>query len=258
MPTVATYRSNVAPMRRVSKTALLTGATSDIGAASAKHLARAGFNLLLSGRRIERLEGILHGPESSGRCVLIRADIGSLDGVETLARSARDQLNAWGATLSALIHVAGVWHDDHHAFVGQDFLRTDIAEIEKVLNATLLGAVYLTRQVLDLMPCGQDGKIIGISGTFPGGGAGWLHYFVAKQALELFLTGLAAELEKDRIQVNCVSPSYVATEPLKQFLPNHARTALVREEVAEVVDFLISPAARNITGQVIVVKSSRA
>lgn len=244
-------------MRGEPKTALVTGATSDIGAAIARHLALAGFDLLLTGRRSECLEAISSDLGSSGRHVLVRADIGSLHGVEALARSVRSQLNTWGTKLSALIHVAGVWHDDHRAFIGQDFARTDMAEIDKVLNGTLLGAIYLTRHLLDLIPRDQNSKIIGISGTFPTGGAGWLHYFVAKQALELFLTGLAAELEKDGIQVNCISPSYVATEPAKQFLPDHVDTALVPEEVAEVVDLLISPAARNITGQVIVVKSTR-
>jgi NAD(P)-dependent dehydrogenase (short-subunit alcohol dehydrogenase family) len=243
----------------LNKTALVTGATSDIGVAIARHLARGRFNLLLTGRRMDRLRTISEELEKLGvKSAALPADIATPNGVSALARSVRIHLEHWKSALSVLIHVAGVWHDNDRALVGRDFLDTDITEIENVLNVSLFGAVYLTKHLLDLMPHQQNAKIIGISGTFPLGGAGWLHYFLAKQGLELFIAGLASELHKHEIQANCVSPSYVATDPLKQFFPDAAKAALEPEEVAEVVDFLVSPAARNITGQVIIVKSGRA
>jgi 3-oxoacyl-[acyl-carrier protein] reductase len=243
---------------RPNKAALVTGATSDIGMAITRHLAKAGFNLMLTGRSEDRFRKISANIEEARTKVSVfPADLGTPNGVNSLARSVRMQLEDWQSTLSVIIHVAGVWHNEQRAFTERDLVDTDIEEIESVLNASLTGAIYLTKHLLDLVPHHENAKIIGISGTFPSGGAGWLHYFVAKKGLEFFMTGLASELQRHQIQVNCVSPSYVATEPLKRFLPKCAHVALSPDEVADVIDFLLSPPAQNITGQVIVVEKSK-
>ncbi len=84
----------------------------------------------------------------------------------------------------------------------------------------------------------------------------WLHYYVSKKALEAFTVGLADELREYQVQVNCISPSDVATEPLKRFFPEDADTALDPSEVADLAVYLISSStADHITGQIIVIKS---
>ena len=104
----------------------------------------------------------------------------------------------------------------------------------------------------------RRGIILCISGTFASGGAGWLHYYVSKLALEHFTVGLAQELRGHEVQANCICPSDVATEALKKFFPDDAKTALAPESVAELAEFLLSKKADNISGQIIVLKNKTA
>ena len=83
--------------------------------------------------------------------------------------------------------------------------------------------------------------------------SGWLHYYVSKKAIESFTIGLAEEFREHEIQVNCISPDCVATEPFCQFAPEDVEKALFPEDVANLAVFLLSENADHITGQTIVI-----
>jgi NAD(P)-dependent dehydrogenase (short-subunit alcohol dehydrogenase family) len=168
------------------------------------------------------------------------------------------RVNAKLGSPDILVNVAGVWHDDKTVFAGVPLVDTPAKQILEVMEVGLLAPMLLTRAFLPPMLRAQQGKIISISGTFATGGAGWLHYYVSKLGLENFTVGLAQELRPSKIQVNCVSPSDTATDALRRFFPEDAKTALDPREVARLVVFLASQDAEHITGQCIVIKNKDA
>jgi NAD(P)-dependent dehydrogenase (short-subunit alcohol dehydrogenase family) len=154
------------------------------------------------------------------------------------------------------VNVAGVWHDDKIVYYGPHLEDTPAAQINEVLDVGIRAPMLLTRNFLRGMIQKRRGKVLNISGTFSSGGAGWLHYYVSKKAIEYFTIGLADELRVYEIQVNCISPSDVATEALKRFFPEDATTAISPDDVARFAIFLLSDEiADNVTGQIIVIKN---
>ena len=115
--------------------------------------------------------------------------------------------------------------------------------------------MVLTSLLLPSMVRRNAGHVLNISGVFSGGADGWLHYYVSKKALEAFTIGLAQEVWDVEVQVNCISPADVATEPYERFYPESADRALKPEEVAEVALMLLGDASRHITGQIIEVRN---
>jgi NAD(P)-dependent dehydrogenase (short-subunit alcohol dehydrogenase family) len=82
---------------------------------------------------------------------------------------------------------------------------------------------------------------------------------VSKKAIEDLTIGLSHELRNQQIQVNCISPSDVATEAYKKFSPEDATSdnALQPEDVASLTLFLASKESDHITGQIIVIKQKK-
>jgi len=160
-------------------------------------------------------------------------------------------------SLDVLVHVAGVWHNDKMVYAGIPLAETPEEQIREVLEVGITAPMVLTRGMLPLMIPNKRGKIIAISGTFASGGAGWLHYYVSKLALEHFAVGLSQELRQHEIQVNCISPSDTNTDALRKFFPDDATTAIEPSEIGKLCSFLASSDADNITGQCIVLKSKK-
>jgi 3-oxoacyl-[acyl-carrier protein] reductase len=156
--------------------------------------------------------------------------------------------------------VAAVWHDDENPFFGAPLHETSTEQINEVLDVNLRAPMLLTRLLIPGILQKKQGKIINISGTVSEvGGAGWLHYYVSKLAVEHFTVGLAQELRPYGIQVNCISPSNTKTEALVKFFGDDAAGALPPEDVAKLAVFLTcNPVADHLTGQIIVIKNKAA
>jgi NAD(P)-dependent dehydrogenase (short-subunit alcohol dehydrogenase family) len=105
----------------------------------------------------------------------------------------------------------------------------------------------------------RAGKILQRSCGFAGPheAAGWLHYYVTNKAIEAFTRGLAYEARAHEVQVHCIAPWFVATEPVRRFFPGESETALDPKDVARLAAFLLSREADHISGQVIEVRSKR-
>jgi 3-oxoacyl-[acyl-carrier protein] reductase len=234
---------------------LVTGASTGIGRALAKAFAADGAQIALVARSAQGLADTREAIISEGGIAeAFQCDLRDLSRMDELRESVTSRLGC----PSVLLHVAGVWHDDTHVFAGVDLVDTPAQQIIDVIQVGLLAPMLLTRVFLPEMIKHRRGKIISISGTFSNGGAGWLHYYVSKLSLEHFTVGLAQELRPHHIQVNCISPSDTATEALKRFFPDDATTALEPADIATLALFLASGHAEHITGQTIVIKSSRA
>lgn len=236
------------------KTCVVTGGSTGIGREIALRLAASGANVCVVGRSKAALE---RTKRDSGKKPLhvYLADLLDCDRIQsTVAEIQRDH-----GRVDILINVAGVWHDERRAYVGRKLWAIKSSELDEVLDVGLRAALQLTRAVLKDMVRQRSGKIVFVSCAFDGPqeATGWLHYYVANQAIEAACKGLAVELRGHGIQANCVAPSFVATPAVKRFFPKEAKRALAPSEVADAALFLASDEADTVTGQVVQLRSKR-
>jgi len=241
-------------MKLKTKTAVITGASTGIGRAIAVKLASEGAKTMLLARSKDGLEKTLKLVEQAGgEGKIFCIDLRNVKEIKKFASSIKES----EGEIDILVNVAGIWHSKDKAFSGIEFADYSIDEILDTYTVGLTAPTILSHELVPLMK--QCAKIINISGTFEGGAKGWLPYFVSKKAIEDLTVGLSHELRNQQIQVNCISPSDVATEAYKKFFPEDATldNALQPEDVASLTLFLASNEADNITGQIIVIKQKK-
>jgi NAD(P)-dependent dehydrogenase (short-subunit alcohol dehydrogenase family) len=239
-------------MKFQGRTAVVTGGSRGIGREIAKALAIEGAHIALAARSRDGLDESKRIIQAAGgEAIAIPTDLRDRNQIDKLIA---DVLRISGG-VDIIVHAAGVWHDDKIVYAGVPLVSTPPEQIDEVLDVGIRAPMHLTRGLLPGMIQKKQGKIISISGTFASGGAGWLHYYVSKLALEHLTVGLAQELREHEIQVNCISPSDTDTEPLRRFFPDDAKSAISPVEIAKLAVFLASQEADHITGQCIVIKN---
>jgi 3-oxoacyl-[acyl-carrier protein] reductase len=230
------------------KAALVTGGSRGIGRAICLRLAEQGASVVLHyNRNRAAAEEVL---ASIGREVrLVHADLGSVEEVETMFRKLR------GLKLDFLVNNAGIWKSTP--------LGSSSAEvINEIIDTNLKGPFWVTQCALQLLKDG--GRIINISSVAgrTGVAGGRSLYGATKAAIDSLTRNWALELAPRKILVNAVAPGYVTTDMTADHLSNPAtlERAMVRhplgrlgtpDDVADVVVFLCSDAAKFITGQTI-------
>ncbi len=232
------------------KTVLITGASGGIGAAIARELATAGYNLAITYNKNKESAEKLCAELPSAQA--FQCDISSFDSVEKLYT---DVIAAFGA-IDAVVNNAGT------AFTGlvQDMTE---AEILHLINTDLNGVIYSTKFAAKHMVKNHSGVIVNISSIWGVVGASCeAVYSAAKGGVVTFTKAMAKELGFSGIRVNCVSPGVIKTPMLDQYTADDLQaladeTPLGRigttEDVAKAVKFLISDDASFITGQNIIV-----
>ncbi len=234
-------------------TALITGASSGIGAASATAFGARGARVLIHYNRqeseaqkiIERVRG------AGGQGELLRADLTTMDGVRSLVRALA------GRRIDILVNNAG-------SLIQRTPVLNFTEELwEQVLTLNLTSAFFLAKAVLAGMVERKSGFVVNVSSVAArnGGGLGALAYASAKGALSTMTMGLAKEFASFGIRINAVSPGTIDTKYHRNFSNDQilssvrAATPMARlgtaEEVADVILFLCSHEARFIQGQVI-------
>jgi 3-oxoacyl-[acyl-carrier protein] reductase len=236
----------------MSKFAVVTGASTGIGLAICQMLGAEGYQILMIGRNQKHLEDAVNTMRENGRTVF--PFLGDLRKLETIENIRSEVESRWGQ-LAVLVHAAGVWHNETVAFAGTPLANTPSDQIDEVLDVNIRAPMQLSRALLPALEKIENSKVLSISGTFASGGAGWLHYYVSKLALEHFTVGLSQELRPKKIQVNCISPSDTNTEALRKFFPDDAQTALQPSDIAVLAQFLLCGESQHITGQTIVIKN---
>ena len=239
------------------RTALVTGASYGVGAATALALVRDGFDVAVSATRAENLNDTmakLAGPEA--RVVPIVLDLCSQDSIE---RAMADVLTAFGQ-LDLMVNNAGG---------NLRKLAVDVtwAEWDAVMATNLRGAFFLTQQVArHLIAAKQPGAIVNITSTHALVGAAERSvYGISKGALIQMTRMLAIEWAEHGIRVNAIAPGRLDTPSASRAArtndPTYMQAMLARiplgrlatvEEVAAAVCYLASPQAASITGQVLV------
>jgi 3-oxoacyl-[acyl-carrier protein] reductase len=233
------------------KVAIVTGAGRNIGRAIALTLARSGASILVNTRsnRAEADE-VVRAIESLGREAIVH--IGDVADATAVAAMADAALARFGR-IDILVNNAALRRE-------KPFAEMDYAEWREILDVTLDGAFHCTKACLPALRKSGAGTIVNIGGLSAHTGAGnRAHVITAKAGIVGLTRALANDLAADGITVNCVVPGLIGTPRQKgQPEPAHHLTHQTitgergtPEDVAAVVRFLCSPAARYITGQAI-------
>lgn len=201
------------------KTAVVTGASAGIGAATARALAKAGYRVVLGARRVERLEALATEIRQAGGDALAR----SLDVTDA------DSVAAFTGALPRPVHLLV---NNAGGALGLDpVAEADDERWRTMFETNVLGTVRLTRALLADLEASGDGHVVNVGSTAGfetyRGGAG---YTAAKHALRALTRTLRKELLGQPLRVCEVAPGLVATEFSKvRFDGDEERAAQVYE-----------------------------
>ncbi|MFA9288331.1 MAG: SDR family oxidoreductase [Weeksellaceae bacterium] len=218
------------------KTYLITGASSDIGAAIARALARPNTTLILTGRNKAKLKQLEIELQQKQTVIHVcPADLRKEKDITQLIKKVEQITDS----LDGIIHTAGIYHYAKRAYDDISFADFSSEEIIANYMVTTVSLALLVNALLTLMK--KNSSIIAITGTFENGAKGWLPYFAAKKALEQLIIGLTEELADKQIQAFALSPSDTLTESYKTYFPQYARVdeCLKPEDIAIRVNQLL-------------------
>lgn len=234
------------------KIALITGASRGIGRGIAIELARQGASIAINYSKDdeganETLEEI---KKINGYAVLVKEDISTFEGCKDMVEEVIKTLGR----IDILVNNAGI------SSIGL-FMDAEEEEINRMVNVNLLGAMYLTRNVIQYMIPRQSGVIVNISSMWGDVGASCeVLYSATKGGINLFTKALAKELAPSNIRVNAIAPGVINTqmnecfsEEEKQDLKDEIPMGRFGEaqEVGKIAAFLCSEDSSYITGQII-------
>lgn len=183
---------NANPFSLAGKRVLVTGASSGIGRAAAIECARAGAELLITGRDEERLLATLQALDG-GPHRAVAADLIHPEGIERLVDEARG--------LDGVVHSAGIACSRPFPFVGRKVL-------DGVMEINFYAPAELTRRLLRASAVGRGASLVfvssvaGLGCSAPGESA----YAASKGAVSALARGMAIDLAPKGIRVNCVCP----------------------------------------------------
>ena len=234
--------------------ALVTGASSGIGRATAVALAAAGADVALNYLTMpDGAEAAAKEIRSLGRrAILQRVDVSDFAAVETMVSEIE-------RTLGGLDHfVSSAVYSDR-----EPFNTADLAGFHKTLDVSMTGAYYTLRAATNaILRTGRGGSAVIVSSphaeiAFPN----CMAYNMAKAATDQMMRTAATELLKHRIRVNAVYPGWTDTPGERKFISDEALAQAAKaqplgrlakpEEIARAVLFLIDPASSFITGTVL-------
>ena len=237
-------------MRLENKTAIITGGGSGIGLSCAQLFAEEGANVVIFGRRKDRLE---KAAASIGeKALAVSGDIAKIEDTDNLAKIT---IETFGQ-IDILVNNAG-------AFEASPVHEMDDAMWNSIIETNLNGVFRLTRTALKQMLEQKSGSIINISSilstiVIPGSAA----YSASKGALDQFSRVIAVEYGKEGIRSNCVCPGMIETEMTEEMRMDEELVAEIKKgyplgrfgvprEVANTCLFLASDESSFITGAVV-------
>jgi len=240
------------PLPLAGKLALITGSSQGIGRATAIRLAQSGADIVINYRSNANAaaEVKAHIEDMGRRCIAIQADVSQEEDVSRLFAGANEALGP----IAILVNNAGTTRD-------KLIIQMSLADFEHVLNTNLRSAFLCTKAALRGMIRARWGRIVNISS--PAGllgNAGQANYSASKAAIIAFTISTAREMASRNITANAIAPGFIPTE-LTSTLTEEQRKFLLDvtplgrfgtpEEIAAAINFLCSPEASYITGQIL-------
>jgi NAD(P)-dependent dehydrogenase (short-subunit alcohol dehydrogenase family) len=244
--------------------AIVTGAATGIGRATAHALVRDGFGVALVGRRSEPLEELAAELRSGGgQALAAPADVGAPEQAAAAVAAAVDRFGG----VDVLVNNAGVGDSG-------TLLDEPLERWEETLRINLTGAFVVTQLVLPHMLARGGGRVVNVA-SINGvvAGPGWTSYNVSKAGLIMLAKCIASDYGREGVRANSVCPGWVRTpmgdsdmDELAQahgidreaaYARSHRLHPIGRpaeaEEIADVIAFLASPRAGYVNGATIMV-----
>jgi NADP-dependent 3-hydroxy acid dehydrogenase YdfG len=222
------------------KVAIVTGASSGIGYATALALSRAGVKVAAGARRIDRLELLQNEITKNGGEIFIqKLDVTIKSECDALADAV---MKKWG-TIDILVNNAGL---QPLSF----FKNLKVDEWDKMIDVNIRGVLYCTAAVITHMVNNKSGHIVNISSiagriVYPAGSV----YCATKHAVTAFSEGLRQEFsQRSNIRITCIEPGLVATEltntitdkALEKYVEKSKQIeALQAEDIADAIVFAV-------------------
>jgi NAD(P)-dependent dehydrogenase (short-subunit alcohol dehydrogenase family) len=238
-----------------NKIALVTGASGGLGSHFARILAQAGAHVILTTRRLSKLEALQAEIEATGSTATsIALDVTNCDSIEECITEVSDTIG----TISVLVNNAGITSQSPAIDMDED-------DWDRVQNTNLKGPMLLARAcAARMIKTQKSGSIINISSILGFRVSGQLTpYIASKAALEHLSRALALEWARYNIRVNCIAPGYIETDMNTDFFQSLAGQAVIKRipqrRLGQVCDLdgalllLASDASSYMTGSTIVV-----
>jgi len=234
------------------KIALITGATSGIGEATAKLFANHGIHLILCGRREERLEKLKQELSSKVKVHTLKFDIRNKEHVFEAIKSIPSAFKK----IDILINNAG----NAHGLSPID--KGEISDWEAMIDINVKGLLYVSKAIVPTMVGQKSGHIINIGSTagkevYPNGNV----YCASKHAVDAINQGMRIDLHAHGIRVGAINPGLVETEFSQVRFKGDTEKAdavykgfspLKPEDIADIIYFTVSrPAHVNIVDLIV-------
>lgn len=227
------------------KIALITGASRGIGNAIAINLISAGYKVIGTSTSKKGKIGL-----NKAGIIGLELDLNQNESI----KSFNEIISREYSDISILINNAGITRDNL-------VIRMKENEWKEVINIHLNGTFKISKNILKLMLKKRWGRIINITSASAAlGNKGQSNYAAAKSGIEAFSRSLAREVGSRNITINSVAPGYIETDMTKNIIKEKKKEIIKQiplsrfgkpEEIAELVNFLVSNEASYITGQTI-------
>lgn len=243
----------------MNKIALITGATSGIGQATALKAAEAGYDVIITGRRRDRLEELAKTIRSKGADVLI---LGFDVRRQTEVQSAIDSLTDKWKNIDVLVNNAGL-------AVGVSPIQEGfLDDWERMIDTNVKGLLYVTRAVAPLLIARQGGHIVNIASiagkeVYPGGNV----YCATKHAVDALSRAMRTDMLRHNIKVTNIAPGMVETEfSLVRYKGNSEAAAnvykgiqpLTNEDIADTILFAITRPPHVCLNDIVIMPTAQA